>query len=1573
MGDGLIADRERLIASIEERIRRAEAEGSAAWLMEPAATEEAAQLCEVVRLPEDDVDVCRVLSRFHTLRHRILLARSPETGAGEVPAMVRFQAALYLHDPHLVADPMRHAVAVVLDALGEAGPRDAVQGCGELVERIVALLARPDVVRPADGGRARVEHLRQRRDAGAADSHALEELAVLLLDGAAPGGTTLDALTEAVACYQQMPGPERHARAFGLQKALDARARWLAQNGRMDEAVVDGTQAMRLARLILDKLDPLVHRVTLARAVHYLAKYLDAAQRPSEALEWLEEAVSLYARLAKGDPAQCGPLADAYKDWARVLRTIGQAEEALEPARRAVDGFRAMAEEDSERHVRHLAHRHLAHALEEFGACLSALDRDAEAVEPMTEAVGLLRGLVAAEEDEAGAARYTADLAEKLCHLGHCLSYAGQLDAAAEALSESVAHYEQLIEGEPDHHRDEFADALVSLGAVHRSAGLLDDACSVAGRAVDLARDAAQGGAPSDVMGLARVLVSWSQALVDVNLFAEAEEAACEAVDLWRRWAESDPAYGLGLAVALESLAARRRNLHRGEDAVSAAREAVALRRNLVRGRPRSRRDGRGHHGIAVALQELGQGLASAGRQAEAAPTLRRAAALQRALAKRDARYVEDQIPAQMSAADQLARVGRHSEALDLSAEAADRLRDLLSTPGDWSRLAAHAYGAHALVLSQCGRMNEAVDAAQECVTRYRALVGGPAAGHYRGELGVALLRLAACLKGTGQLREALTAAEDAHGVLAFGATLSYAGFAPHLAKCLSERAECLALCQQFTAALDSSARAVDMYRELARSLPDVYEPGLVEALGVRSTVLHRASRQEAALDAAVEATVLARRVAARNRWVHAGLLAQTLLNEAAVLSAVHRPAEGAHRAEGAVEILRELVARSPAVYREFLASALADTASTLLDADRPADGVVCAEEAVDLWRESARWGLPVVRADLARGLGTLANLRNVVGRPEEALSASEEAVTISRELAEQDPLPYTTSLEMMRARHGILLGLCGRLDEAEALLRQVVASPTLDGRVRVAATTRLGRVLSQRGDTAGSLWAYERAVAALPELPFQVSGRWDRELGLADLEGLGPEAASAALSAGEEERALVLLERARTTLLTGRIREWETEQLPPRWPAVGSPATDPVPGTAHAVPPGREKAVPAARRSGSRDMGASDMTLAEFGAAAGGGLIVVVNVSRLRCDALLIGSGAEGTDVHVLPLDITFHGVIAQCEVFREALAEAKRHGAPLAERRTAWAALTGVLAWLWEHVGAPVVAEVDRWPRSTGEQSEDSAERNPADGEAPRRVWWCPTGPMTLLPLHACGTHEGQGASVPDSLVSSLIPSITVLAHARRAMAERAMSPQSSLVVAVPGEPGQESTLEILDEETAKVPPLLPDPLYLRSADATKDVVLRELASRSVLHFACHCVTEPVRPSASRLVLHDHGENPLTALDLSEARTSQAQLAFLTACSTADSHTIVVDEALHIAGAFQAAGVPHVIGTMWPVTDNPVSHIAPQVYASLADGTGRLRVADTARALREHVRDLRKRYPRNPTLWANYVHLGP
>jgi hypothetical protein len=43
------------------------------------------------------------------------------------------------------------------------------------------------------------------------------------------------------------------------------------------------------------------------------------------------------------------------------------------------------------------------------------------------------------------------------------------------------------------------------------------------------------------------------------------------------------------------------------------------------------------------------------------------------------------------------------------------------------------------------------------------------------------------------------------------------------------------------------------------------------------------------------------------------------------------------------------------------------------------------------------------------------------------------------------------------------------------------------------------------------------------------------------------------------------------------------------------------------------------------------------------------------------------------------------------------------------------------------------------------------PADDGDWLRLWWCPTGALTLVPIHAAGDHRTPGAAVIDRVVSS------------------------------------------------------------------------------------------------------------------------------------------------------------------------------------------------------------------------------
>ena len=68
----------------------------------------------------------------------------------------------------------------------------------------------------------------------------------------------------------------------------------------------------------------------------------------------------------------------------------------------------------------------------------------------------------------------------------------------------------------------------------------------------------------------------------------------------------------------------------------------------------------------------------------------------------------------------------------------------------------------------------------------------------------------------------------------------------------------------------------------------------------------------------------------------------------------------------------------------------------------------------------------------------------------------------------------------------------------------------------------------------------------------------------------------------------------------------------------------------------------------------------------------------------------------------------------------------------------------------------------------------------------------------------------------------------------------------------------------------------------------------------------------------------------------SASAQLAYLSACDTAITSTAgLIDEAIHLTTAFQLAGFPHVIGTLWEINDELAVTIADAFYTTLRTST--------------------------------------
>jgi hypothetical protein len=376
--------------------------------------------------------------------------------------------------------------------------------------------------------------------------------------------------------------------------------------------------------------------------------------------------------------------------------------------------------------------------------------------------------------------------------------------------------------------------------------------------------------------------------------------------------------------------------------------------------------------------------------------------------------------------------------------------------------------------------------------------------------------------------------------------------------------------------------------------------------------------------------------------------------------------------------------------------------------------------------------------------------------------------------------------------------------------------------------------------------------------------------------------------------------------------------------------------------------------------------------AEAGHGPVVTFNVSRFGSSALLMTT-RQVTALSLPGLDST--AVIDHINAFYEAL-RGTSDLSPGAERIAAQAAIRDILAWLWDTAAEPVL-------RALGYH------HAPSPGKDWPRVWWAPGGLMGLLPVHAAG-HHTQSAdparrTVMDRVISSYTPTIGALAHARRHLITQHAEADQSLVVAMPTTPGlaDQGKLPNVPAETAMLQTRLPH-LYLLAEPGTaaglsarqiptKATVLSHLNGRAIAHFACHGYSDPSDPSRSRLLLHDHASDPLTVAALAPVDLDNARLAYLSACSTAlTADTTLLDEAIHLASAFQLAGFPHVIGTLWQAHDELAIDIAESFYTALANDNGVLDTSRAADALHQAVREARDRYPITPSLWAAHIHAG-
>ncbi|PVF92650.1 hypothetical protein CPB86DRAFT_165945 [Serendipita vermifera] len=359
---------------------------------------------------------------------------------------------------------------------------------------------------------------------------------------------------------------------------------------------------------------------------------------------------------------------------------------------------------------------------------------------------------------------------------------------------------------------------------------------------------------------------------------------------------------------------------------------------------------------------------------------------------------------------------------------------------------------------------------------------------------------------------------------------------------------------------------------------------------------------------------------------------------------------------------------------------------------------------------------------------------------------------------------------------------------------------------------------------------------------------------------------------------------------------------------------------------------------------------------AAQDGPVIVLNIAKTRCDALALLPGLEEV-IHIPLPNITFDRIIELRDDLKEHLYSS---GIRMRDTRAATKLMDEgdgncerVLAELWDNLVKPVL---------------DTLAFSPHPDVLPR-IWWCATGPLAFLPIHAAGIYgSGSGdVQISNYVISSYIPTLSMLLVPPKPRIAPSFSLLSVIQPSAPGAssiPSTKQELEFIQQQLAGR-----DHVVLEGHAGTKRQVMKGMKECGWLHLACHGIQKPDEPTKSALLLDD---GHLTLDEIVKLNLPHAEFVFLSACQTTTGDESLSEEAVHIAGGMLLAGYRGVVATMWSIRDELAPMVTNEFYGHVMVADERPDHRKAAEALHMSVKKLRETPGIQLTDWIPFVHLG-
>jgi tetratricopeptide (TPR) repeat protein len=489
---------------------------------------------------------------------------------------------------------------------------------------------------------------------------------------------------------------------------------------------------------------------------------------------------------------------------------------------------------------------------------------------------------------------------------------------------------------------------------------------------------------------------------------------------------------------------------------------------------------------------------------------------------------------------------------------------------------------------------------------------------------------------------------------------------------------------------------------------------------------------------------------------------------------------------------------------------------------------------------------------------------------------------------------------------------------------------PTAGIHVRIQSVSRAGLLYAERGDWPNARSRLETSVDLLRQFSSRFLSQEDQQEILKDMGGLSSVAASVILEdGGKPLEALHVLEEGRciisSWILDSRVDLFglvETNEelyqrytkLVDSWSMSPSAMEDGITGQPSAYLLKRQgiaRAIEETEEEIRQQPGFAQFRLrkklTDFKKLAEAGPIVSFNATEIRSDAFIVTTA--GVEILNLPTlkyeDLAGH---VRSLTGENPITHGSFETLPIRNQE-----LCGISTWLWIHAVGPVLDRLDLKPR------DNSVQGLP-------RVCWVTNGLLGMTPLHAAALDALKRRQNAMSLVSSsYVSSFQTLAHSMdTSLATASNSRRKVLMVAMPKTTGFSGELEVLSvrEPLKRIVESFGNWDFKMLDTPSKAIVLDELKTANMVIFACHGVVDSVNLSNSGMLLKDDADGSperLTFADLSHLSLKHVRLACLFACSTAELSCLPMrDEILHVTQGFHVAGLPCVIGTLWPVDDD-------------------------------------------------------